>query len=91
MAQSDLPDARESIQQALAFLISLENLSRPGKAMLRPWQFLPARKGTQTAETNRERAETCILKIAISFAPDEPLRTHFSPQLPSAGSFLKKP
>jgi len=26
---------------------------------------------------NRERAETCIRKIANSFAPDEPLRATF--------------
>jgi hypothetical protein len=31
-------------------------------------------KEHKTAETNRERAEICILKIANSFGPDEPLR-----------------
>jgi len=31
---------------------------------------------------NRERAETCVLKIADSFAPDEPLRTTFMGAVP---------
>ena len=31
---------------------------------------------------NRERAETCVLKIANSFAPDELLRTTFMSAAP---------
>lgn len=33
--------------------------------------------GVNLPETNRERAESCILKIANSFAPDEPQRASF--------------
>jgi len=38
---------------------------------------------------NRERAETCVLKITDSFAPDEPLRTTFITQFPSDASCVK--
>src|SRR5882757_9570926 len=77
MAQSDLPDARESIQQALAIVDKFEILVAAWQGYATAWQFYQHVKEHKTAETNRERAETCILKIANSFAPDEPLRTTF--------------
>src|SRR6266478_2637598 len=77
MAQSDLPDARESIQQALAIFDKFEILVAAWQGYATAWQFYQHVKEHKTAETNRERAETCILKIANSFAPDEPLRTTF--------------
>ena len=58
-------------------LISLKLWSRPGKSNGTAWQLHQRVKEYKTAETNRERAETCILKIANSFAPDEPLRATF--------------
>ena len=41
------------------------------------WQLYLHAKDDKTAEANRERAAACILKIANSFARDEPLRASF--------------
>jgi len=90
MAQSDLPDARESIQQALAIFDKFEILGRGLARLCYGLAVLPARKEHKTAETNRERAETCILKIANSFAPDEPLRTTFAHRTPVRRILLEK-
>jgi len=90
MAQSDLPDARESIQQALAIVDKFEILVAAWQGYATAWQFYQHVKEHKTAETNRERAETCILKIANSFAPDEPLRTTFLTAAPVRRILLEK-
>ncbi len=77
MAESDLQRARESIQQALAIVDKFEILVAAWQVYATAWQLYQRVKEDKTAETNRERAETCILKIANSFAPDEPLRATF--------------
>jgi hypothetical protein len=41
------------------------------------WQLYLHAREDKPAEANRERAEACILKIANSFARDEPLRASF--------------
>jgi len=41
------------------------------------WQLDLHARDDKPAEANRERAEACILKIANSFARDEPLRASF--------------
>jgi hypothetical protein len=69
--------ARESIQQALAIVDRFEVLVAAWQVYATAWQVFQHLKEHKTAETNRERAETRILKIANSFAPDEPLRTTF--------------
>ncbi|MGC1903181.1 MAG: AAA family ATPase [Candidatus Acidiferrum sp.] len=77
MAKNDFLGARESIQQALAIVDKFEILVAAWQVYATAWQVFQHLKEHKTAETNRERAETCILKIANSFAPDEPLRATF--------------
>jgi tetratricopeptide (TPR) repeat protein len=77
MAKNDFKGAQESIQQALAIVDKFEILVAAWQVYATAWQVLDHLKEHKTAETNRERAETCILKIANSFAPDEPLRATF--------------
>jgi len=77
LAESDLQSARESIQQALASVDKFEILFAAWQVYATAWQLYRHVKEHRTAETNRERAEMYILKIANSFAPDEPLRATF--------------
>jgi len=77
MAKDDFKGARESIEQALAILDKFEILVAAWQGYATAWQLYERVKEHKTAEMNRERAETCILKIANSFAPDEPLRATF--------------
>ena len=77
MAEKDFKGARESIQQALAIVDKFEILVAAWQVYGTAWQLYQRVKEPNMAETNRERAETCILKIANSFAADEPLRTTF--------------
>jgi len=77
IAENDLPGARESIQEALAIIDRFEILFAAWQVCGTAWQLYQRVKEHKTAQTNRERAEACILKIANSFDPDEPLRTTF--------------
>jgi hypothetical protein len=77
MAKNDFKGARESIQQALAIVDKFEILVAAWQVYATAWQLYERVKEHKTAGMNRERAETCILKIANSFAPDEPLRATF--------------
>lgn len=77
IAESDLQGARESIQQALAIVDKFEILIAAWQTFATARQVYQQTKEHKTAETYRDRAETCILKIANSFAPDEPLRATF--------------
>jgi DNA-binding winged helix-turn-helix (wHTH) protein/tetratricopeptide (TPR) repeat protein len=77
IAENDLQGARDSIQQALAIVDKFEILVAAWQVYGTAWQLYLRVKEPKMAETNRERAETCILKIANSFAADEPLRTTF--------------
>ena len=75
VAENDLQGARESIQQGLAIVDKFEILIAAWQVYGTAWRLHQRVKEHKTAETNRQRAETCILKIANSFAADEPLRT----------------
>ena len=77
MAGSDLQGARESIQQALAIVDKFEILVAAWQTFGTAWQVYQHAKEDKTAETYRDRAEICILRIANSFALDEPLRATF--------------
>jgi len=77
MAKNDLKGARESIQQALAIVDKFEILVAAWQGYATAWQLYQRLNEHKTAGMNRERAETCIFKIANSFAPDEPLRATF--------------
>jgi tetratricopeptide (TPR) repeat protein len=77
MAESDLPGARESIQRALAIVDSSETRSGAWQTFATASEVYRYAKQLKTAETYRDRAESCILQIADSFEPDEPLRATF--------------
>ena len=77
LAENDLQSARDSIRQALAIVDKFEILFAAWQVYGTAWQFYQQVKERKTAQMNRERAETCIRKIANSFAPDEPLRATF--------------
>jgi tetratricopeptide (TPR) repeat protein len=76
-AESDLPSARESIQRALAIVAGSEIRGAAWQVYATAWQFYGSVKEHKVAEMNRQRSANCILKIANSFAADEPLRASF--------------
>ena len=77
LADSDLQGARESIQEALAIVDKFQSVVAAWQVYASAWQIHRQLKENKIAEAYREHAEACILKIADSFAPDEPLRTTF--------------
>jgi tetratricopeptide (TPR) repeat protein len=77
MAENDVKGALECIQRGLAIVDKFEILVAAWQVYATAWHLHRLVKEHKTAETNREHAEICILKIANSFAPDEPLRTTF--------------
>jgi DNA-binding winged helix-turn-helix (wHTH) protein/tetratricopeptide (TPR) repeat protein len=77
MAESDLPVAHESIQRALAIVDESEIGSGAWQTFATASQCYRQDKKHKAAETYRDRAESCILQIANSFEPDEPLRATF--------------
>jgi DNA-binding winged helix-turn-helix (wHTH) protein/tetratricopeptide (TPR) repeat protein len=77
MAESDLPGALESIQQALAIVESSEIQAGAWQTFATASQVYQHAQELKTAETYRNRAESCLLQIANSFEPDEPLRATF--------------
>jgi len=77
MAESDLPGARESIQRALAIVDSSEIQGGAWQTFATASEVYRYSKQLKTAETYRDRAESCILQIVDSFEPDEPLRATF--------------
>jgi len=77
MAEGDLQGARESIQRALAIVDSSEIQGAAWQIFATASQVCRHAKELKTAETYRDRAESCILQIVDSFEPDEPLRATF--------------
>ena len=82
MAENDWTGAREFIQQALAIVDKFEILVAAWQTHGTAWQLYREVKEHKTAEANREKAESCILKIADSFAPEESLRATFLASAP---------
>ena len=76
-AESDLRTARESIQRALAIVDSSEIGSGAWQTFATASQVYRDAKELRTAEMYRDRAESCVLQIANSFEPAEPLRATF--------------
>jgi tetratricopeptide (TPR) repeat protein len=76
-AESNLKGARESIQRALAIVDSSEIHAGAWQTFATASQVYRHAKELKTAERYRDRAESCILQIANSFEPDEPLRATF--------------
>jgi tetratricopeptide (TPR) repeat protein len=77
IAGSDFQSARKSIQQALEIVDRFEILFAAWQAFATASQVHRQAKELETAETYRDRAESCILQIVNSFEPDEPLRATF--------------
>jgi DNA-binding winged helix-turn-helix (wHTH) protein len=85
MAANDWTDAREYMRRALAIVDMFEIPVAAWQTHATAWQLYRHAKEHKLAETHRDRAETCILKIADSFAPDEPLRATFLAAAPVRG------
>ena len=77
MAEGELSGAREYIQETLTIVDRFEILVPAWQAHATAWQLFQVAKEHKKAETHRECAETCIIRIADSFASDEPLRATF--------------
>jgi hypothetical protein len=77
MSEQDWMGAREYVQQALAIVEKFEVLVAAWQVHATAWQLYLHARDDKPAEANRERSEACILKIANSFARDEPLRASF--------------
>jgi len=77
MAEQDWMGAREYLQQAVVIVETFEVLVAAWQVHATAWQFYRHTKEDKPAEASRGRAEACILKIANSFARDEPLRASF--------------
>jgi DNA-binding winged helix-turn-helix (wHTH) protein len=77
MAEQDSMGAREYLQQAVVIVEKFEVLVAAWQVHATAWQFYRHTKEDKPAEASRGRAEACILKIANSFARDEPLRASF--------------
>ncbi len=77
MADKDWTGAQECVQQALAVVDKFEILVAAWQVHATAWHLYRRLKEHKAAGINRERTEACILKIADSFAPDEPLRATF--------------
>ena len=90
MAENNSADAREHILQALTTVEKFEIPVAAWQAYATAWQLHERLKDHKNAEANRERAESCILKIANSFAPDEPLRAKFLDARPVRQILCKK-
>jgi hypothetical protein len=82
LAESDLQGARASIQNPLAIIDRFEILFAAWQTFATASQVYKHAKEVKTAEAYRDRAEFCILKIADSFEPNEPLRATFLPATP---------
>jgi hypothetical protein len=77
MAEQDWIGAQEYAQQAKAIVEKFEVLVAAWQVHATAWQLYLHARDNKSAEASREHAEACILKIANSFASDEPLRASF--------------
>jgi tetratricopeptide (TPR) repeat protein len=84
MAEKDWIGAREYIQQAIAIVDRYEVLVAGWQVHATAWHLYRHAKDKEAAERHLARAEACILKIANSFANDEPLRESFLSARPVA-------
>jgi DNA-binding winged helix-turn-helix (wHTH) protein/tetratricopeptide (TPR) repeat protein len=67
----------ECVQKGLSILAKFEIPMVAWRLHGTAWDMYRHAKNKKSAETHRKHAETCILKIANSFAPEEPLRATF--------------
>jgi hypothetical protein len=90
LAENDLACARQSIGEALAIVDKFEILVAAWQVFATAWQVHQQAKEPKVAEAYRSRAESCILKIANSFALEEPLRATFLAAAPVRGVLGEK-
>ena len=77
IAMKDWKDAEECTQKGLSILSKFEIPMAAWRLHRTAWDLNQHAKNDKAAETHRKLAESCILKIANSFEPDEPLRATF--------------
>jgi tetratricopeptide (TPR) repeat protein len=77
VAERDAKGGEKSIQNGLALLEKFEIPMAAWRLDRTAWEFYQQAGNEKAAETHRKRAENCVLKIANSFAPEEPLRATF--------------
>jgi len=74
--------ARECIERSLAIVDKFEILVAAWQVHATAWHLLLLVKENERAEVQRKGAESCILRIADSFSPEEPLRATFLAAVP---------
>ncbi|HTA60734.1 MAG TPA: AAA family ATPase [Candidatus Baltobacteraceae bacterium] len=77
IAEKDGKAGEKSIRNGAALLEKFELPTAAWRLDGTAYEFYLQAKNENAAEIHRKRAESCILKIANSFAPDEPLRATF--------------
>src|SRR5262249_3883133 len=77
MAEKDWKPAKEYVENALTILDQLEVPVAAWQVHATAWGLYRHAKDDQKAKTRRAKAEAYILKLANSFAQDEPLRASF--------------
>jgi tetratricopeptide (TPR) repeat protein len=77
LAEKNWQSAEKSVQNCQAILEKFEIPTAAWRVDGTAWEFYQQTKNPKAAEAHRKRAEACILKIANSFAPEEPLRATF--------------
>jgi len=68
---------RQSIGEALTIVDKFEDLFAAWQTLGTAWQLYEHAKETKKAKMYRDRAASCILRIANTFAPEEPLLATF--------------
>jgi predicted ATPase len=82
IACKDGKGGEKSVRNGLAILEKFEVPMAAWRFHQTAWAFYQQAKNEKEAESHRKRAEVCILKIANSFASDEPLRETFLASAP---------
>jgi len=90
IAEKNWEGAEKSIRSGLALLEKFEIPMAAWRLDSTAWDLYRQTKNEKTAEFHRKRAETCVLKIANSFAPEEPLRATFLAAAPVRRIFIEK-
>jgi DNA-binding winged helix-turn-helix (wHTH) protein/tetratricopeptide (TPR) repeat protein len=91
MAENDFVGARDHVQYALAILEQSEIPIAAWQTYATAWQLYEFAKEQKKADGYRQRAESCVLKIADSFEPEESLRCSFLSAAPVCRILQKKP
>jgi len=77
MMEKSWKSADKSVQNGLTLTGKFEIPSAAWRLDATAWDLYRHARNEEMAETHRKRAEICLLKIANSFAPEEPLRATF--------------